>query len=65
MSEVSDAVVVVVSEETGAISVALNGRLQRNLSPQNLSKLLEAKMFSSKQGELSPANKRGIWRIFR
>ncbi len=65
MSEVSDAVVVVVSEETGAISVALNGRLQRNLSPQNLSKLLEAKMFSSKQGDPSPANKRGFWRIFR
>ncbi len=44
MSEVSDAVVVVVSEETGAISVAVDGRLQRKLSPQNLTKLLTAKL---------------------
>ncbi|MGI6404284.1 MAG: diadenylate cyclase CdaA [Oscillospiraceae bacterium] len=65
MSEVSDAVVVVVSEETGAISVALNGRLQRNLSAQNLTKLLEAKMFSLKAGEASPVKERGFWRIFR
>ena len=30
MSENSDAVVVVVSEETGTISVAINGELRRN-----------------------------------
>lgn len=44
MSEVSDAIVVVVSEETGAISVALDSRLQRKLSVQNLGKLLGAKL---------------------
>ena len=32
MSEVTDAVVVVVSEETGAISIALDGNLERGLS---------------------------------
>lgn len=40
MSEVSDAVVVVVSEETGAISVAVGGMLKRHLAPQTLTKLL-------------------------
>ena len=40
MSEVSDAVVVVVSEENGVISVALGGMLKRHLAPQTLEKLL-------------------------
>ncbi len=40
ISEVSDAVVVVVSEETGAISVAVSGMLKRHLAPQTLEKLL-------------------------
>ncbi len=40
MSEVSDAVVVVVSEETGAISVAVGGVLKRHLAPQTLECLL-------------------------
>ena len=41
MSEVSDAVVVVVSEETGAISVAVGGVLKRHLAPQTLERLLQ------------------------
>ena len=40
MSEISDAVVVIVSEETGAISVAVGGMLKRHLSPQTLERLL-------------------------
>ncbi len=40
MSEVSDAVVVIVSEETGTISVALGGMLKRHLAPQTLERLL-------------------------
>lgn len=36
MSEETDAVIVVVSEETGAISVALNGKLTRGLSRNQL-----------------------------
>ncbi len=40
MSELSDAVVVVVSEETGAISVAVGGVLKRHLAPQTLERLL-------------------------
>ena len=40
MSEVSDAVVVIVSEETGTISVAVGGMLKRHLASQTLSRLL-------------------------
>lgn len=40
MSEASDAVVVIVSEETGTISVASGGMLKRHLAPQTLEKLL-------------------------
>ena len=40
MSEASDAVVVVVSEETGGISVAVDGMLKRHLTPELFEKLL-------------------------
>lgn len=40
MSEVSDSIIVVVSEETGAISVAINGKLELRLSPAALQSLL-------------------------
>ena len=44
MSEVSDAVVVIVSEETGAISVAVGGMLKRHLAPQTLERLLRQEL---------------------
>ena len=40
LSEASDAVVVIVSEETGTISVAVGGMLKRHLAPQTLGRLL-------------------------
>lgn len=40
LSEVTDAVIVVVSEETGKISIALNGSLTRNLNRESLAKAL-------------------------
>ena len=36
MSEISVAVVVIVSEETGNISVAVGGKLERNFTPESL-----------------------------
>lgn len=44
LSEVSDAVVVIVSEETGTISVAVNGMLKRHLAPKTLSQLLNREL---------------------
>lgn len=40
ISEFSDAIAVVISEERGTISVAANGRLVRNLTPERLRRLL-------------------------
>lgn len=40
ISEATDAVVVIVSEETGTISVAVGGMLKRHLAPQTLERLL-------------------------
>ena len=42
MSEVSDALIVVVSEETGAVSVAQGGQLSRNVDREQLREKLEA-----------------------
>ena len=44
MSEASDAVVVIVSEETGTISVAVGGILKRHLAPQTLGRLLQKEL---------------------
>lgn len=40
ITETSDAVVVVVSEETGGISVAFGGEIERNIAPQNLAQTI-------------------------
>ncbi len=42
VTETSDAIAVVVSEETGVISIAVNGRLIRNLDEGQLNRLLHA-----------------------
>ena len=49
ISEVSDAVAVVVSEETGSISIAHSGRMIRRLDPERLENILTA-FFQSNGG---------------
>jgi len=44
ISEVSDALAVIVSEETGAISLAKEGKLQRYLDDQSLKEILEKEL---------------------
>ena len=56
MSENSDAVVVIVSEETGVISVALDGHLTRHYDGAQLRKLLLRLMLSENGDEKSAEN---------
>ncbi len=57
ISEVSDAIVVIVSEETGTISVAVGGMLKRHLAPQMLEHLL--------RNELAPLGEKKENRLTR
>ena len=60
MSENSDAIVVIVSEETGIISMAKNGVLIRRLDRQNLFNLLQEEVVSPAEDEnanVSPLQK--------
>ena len=41
MSEISDAIIVVVSEETGGISIAEDGQLRRDIDPTRLQQTLQ------------------------
>lgn len=49
LSEVTDAITVVVSEETGAISITVNGNLHRNLSISEFEELLRKMWFGPEQ----------------
>lgn len=51
MSENSDAVVVIVSEETGSISAAVGGMLKRHLAPETLERLLRNELLSEEEKE--------------
>ena len=51
MSENSDAVVVIVSEETGSISVATGGMLKRHLKPETLDNLLRNELLPQEEAE--------------
>lgn len=49
ISENSDAVVAIVSEETGSISVAINGMLKRHLSVETLERLLRNELLNDEE----------------
>ena len=63
MSENSDAIVVIVSEETGIISLAKNGVLIRRLDRQNLFNLLQEEVVPPE--ETSDENVPLLQRILR
>jgi diadenylate cyclase len=55
ISEVSDSITVVVSEESGVISIVNNGRMMRNLDEAKLRKILSLLYASGPQGQ------RALW----
>ncbi len=59
ITEVSDSIAVVVSEETGKISFALNGGLTRNLTPDTLRKALNKNLLEKGQTN----KKLALWKV--
>lgn len=64
ISENSDAVVAIVSEETGSISVAINGMLKRHLSPETLHRLLKNELAPDAEEKKTPTATR-ITSVFK
>ena len=63
MSENSDAVVVLVSEETGSISVAVGGMLKRHLMTETLEQLLRNELLPKpEEAEEETGKKRRSWK---
>ena len=62
LSEITDAVVVVVSEETGKISIANDGSLTRNLSDESLRKALIRLMITDDEERNEKIEKIKFWR---
>ena len=65
VSENSDAVVAVVSEETGSISVAVNGMLKRHLSPETLERMLRLELMPTAQEEAKPTAAARLTGVFK
>lgn len=65
LSEQSDAVVVIVSEETGAISVAIEGMLKRHLSESMFERLLRTELLPSDPEKKQMTIKSIIVNLFR
>ncbi len=61
ISEITDCISVVVSEETGTISVACNGEITRNLSPKQLEKYLDKMMQPEKNTDETLGTKK-FWK---
>ena len=60
MSENSDAVVVLVSEETGSISVAVGGMLKRHLMTETLEQLLRNELLPQPEEDGETEKKKGL-----
>ena len=64
VSEITDCMAIVVSEETGAVSVAINGTIRRNLSIKQLEKMLnQIKDTDSAVSEIKGKTKLKKWAV--
>ena len=59
LSEETDAVVLVVSEETGAISIAIDGKMTRDIEHKNVVKVIEGLYIKTRKNPL-PGIFRGL-----
>ena len=65
VSENSDAVVAIVSEETGSISVAVNGMLKRHLSPETLERVLRLELMPAADESSKPTAAARLTSVFK
>ncbi len=65
LSEQSDAVVVIVSEETGSISVAIEGMLKRHLTAAMLDKILHKELMVDETEETGNSFMNNIKKLFK
>lgn len=63
MTENSDAIVLVVSEETGTISIAFNGKITRNLSVESAFDLIKENLVNENQQKKESVLKRAFRKI--
>ena len=64
LTEVTDAVVVVVSEETGAVAIVVGGKMTRNLKPNDARRVLR-NLFGGIPGEQRRTLSRVLWPDWR
>ncbi len=57
MSEATDTLILIVSEETGQLSLARNGQLDNNLSPQEIRRRINDYLYTDKQQEAHQAKR--------
>ena len=65
LSEQSDAVVVIVSEETGAISVAVDGMLKRHLNASTLERLLRSEVVVEEENNKQRGLLQSLKKLFK
>lgn len=65
ISENSDAIVAIVSEETGSISVAIDGMLKRHLSAETLERLLRNELLPEKENSETATPSLKLAELFR
>lgn len=64
ISEISDSITIVVSEETGIVSIAQDGQLYRNFTKESLKAYLQESLIPKKEKKDSESDsaKKGFWR---